>query len=210
MARELPYIKPTIWNPVFFSRRGIRIFVGGDGQELIQENGAALRVRLNETLDPGTELEATYGADGFSFHIKSERDAEREAAKEIARERRLADQLAQEERQQLREAEAREFNDALSIPVNWRPAHKIVRSGLLDGSSGTGENRSTVYHVELLEELTDGRLKRKGGDLLCTPDKGSFGISSAREDEAWQVSCKKCLEIAKRFQHEKDNAPKVF
>lgn len=105
-----------------------------------------------------------------------------------------------------KENASRDFNLALAIPVRWQPAQKIVLNGLYEGN-GSGSRRGSVEHVQLLEPLTAGRIKRKAGALLCGADAGSQGLStewSTSDDRTpiYRVTCKACLSITERFRSE--------
>jgi len=116
--------------------------------------------------------------------------------------------IAQElEREQLRlrreeeAAEALRFNESLSIPVLWTPDIKIVMSGLQLHSNGSGFKKNTVYHVKLLEDLNDGRLKRQRGEFLCSKEKGALDYINVDDNHLIEkkVTCKACLKVALRF-----------
>lgn len=136
----------------------------------------------------------------------------KEAQERIERQR----QAYQAEEQRRREEEARknaenkQFNASLNIPVRWKPAIKDVLSGLSENSMGNGCNKATVIHVYLLEVLNDGKLHRSERDFLCTSEHGSNGKnwSGQREEdvymsngEVWisRVTCKACLKLAQRW-----------
>lgn len=88
---------------------------------------------------------------------------------------------------------------------------KDVLSGLLENSDGNGMNKATVGHIELLEELTEGKLKRDPGEFLCTKNKGKqwSGVSEKLYTDGngerynAKVTCKACLKSAKRWQKNK-------
>lgn len=105
-----------------------------------------------------------------------------------------------------KENASRDFNLALAIPVRWQPAAKLALNALYE-SNGSGHRRNSVEHVQLLEPLTAGRMKRKASALLCSVDAGSQGLSTewSPVDERtpiFRVTCAKCLKIAERFRSE--------
>ena len=158
-------------------------------------------------------------------------DARAEVERRItAREKQLAEATRQweeerkeyEEQERQRKEDARNFNANLNIPVKWTLEIKPVLSGLQINSSGDGENRRTVYHILLLEDLNEGRLHRKAGEFLCSHNKGRFPdlhvwqrtgemIRSIAKTggfiesevtvsmKSCQVTCKKCLQMARRW-----------
>lgn len=122
-------------------------------------------------------------------------------------------ELARKYQAMERLADNRAFNARLCIPVKWLPGYRIVLSGLLAHSDGTGKRRNTVFHIVLREPLIHGRLHRNAGDLLCSSNRGSFGINGssndwtnvddAREDSFNdRVNCISCLKISARFRQE--------
>lgn len=95
-------------------------------------------------------------------------------------------------------AENRMFNKSLNIPVRWKVAERIpVWSGYIN------MNRTT--HVLLLEDLQEGRFRRKRGEFLCkakiTNPKAheSINVQDDEDRHMWKrVRCKKCVEIARK------------
>ncbi|WP_049772721.1 hypothetical protein [Caldicellulosiruptor acetigenus] len=84
--------------------------------------------------------------------------------------------------------------EKVRLPVNYKPVFKVILSQLSGSSWGAGVNSRSVTHVLLLQELHDGKLHRKAGELLCGADKG-FDITDSQEK---QIECKKCIEILKK------------
>jgi hypothetical protein len=76
-----------------------------------------------------------------------------------------------------KENAARDFNLSLGIPVTWQPAQKIALNALYEGN-GSGARRNSVEHLQVMEPLIAGRIKRAVGDLLCGASKGSQGLST--------------------------------
>jgi hypothetical protein len=101
-----------------------------------------------------------------------------------------------------REAEDREFNARLVVPVKWQPGIKDVLSGLSEHSDGSGRNRATVIHILLLEDLNEGRLRRSAGDFLCSsnPEMNGKGWSGQRYEPDGRITCARCLALAKTWQ----------
>lgn len=85
----------------------------------------------------------------------------------------------------------------LGIP--YRTAYKMVTSGLLEGSWGTGERSNTVIHFV----FNDAHGKHSKGDFLCTNPKSGYlpefmayelvvdGVVMA--EVPYAVTCKSCL-----------------
>lgn len=95
--------------------------------------------------------------------------------------------------------ENRIFNKKLNIPVLWKVAEQIPVLGRY-----LSMKRTT--HVLLLEDLKEGRFRRKRGEFLCKAKianpKAHESINvndSDPERTKWmRVRCKKCLEIAQK------------
>lgn len=118
-------------------------------------------------------------------------------------EKRVRQQQETREREQIRTQPARAFNASLCVPVRWQPNYKIVLSGLSARGAGNGQNRATVYHIQLLEDLDDSRLHRKASELLCSTNTGSYGMPKSDEERTgttYQVTCQTCLRMAQRWQ----------
>lgn len=101
-----------------------------------------------------------------------------------------------------RENEDINYNAELNIPVSWIPEIKHVISGLTENSACNGQYKKTVYHIMLLDSLSDGRLKRNAGDFLCTSKSGTNGSFYELRDSIrykHKITCKACLRIAKKW-----------
>lgn len=98
----------------------------------------------------------------------------------------------------------RDFNAGLPIPVQWQPAAKIALNACYEGN-GSGARSNSVEHIQVLEPLQAGRLKRATNDLLCGAKPGSEGLStgpywfSKPGDPVYRVTCRECLRISRRF-----------
>lgn len=162
-----------------------------ENDEEILPVGTCVRVQLNRWFEcePTADYEARYA---------SYREAQ--ALKDAARKEVL----------NARRATAEVTNAGIELPVLWEPAVKDVLSGLSEKSSGTGTNRATVQHIRLLGALTEGRLVRLAGDMLCTSAGGTNGKGWSNETAALcydgdgqcypaPVTCKKCLSLVGRF-----------
>lgn len=108
-----------------------------------------------------------------------------------------------------KQAGNRAFNLTLGVPVRWQPAQKIALNALYE-NNGSGARSSTVNHIQVMEPLTSGRIKRGPEDLLCGAKPGSEGLSTTgpywHDDNSElldRVSCVGCLKIAERFRCEK-------
>ena len=127
--------------------------------------------------------------------------AEQEAA-------RLVDQEERNREADEDHAAAAAFNASLGLPFKWSSANRAHMAGLRQHSSGTGDFASTVTHIRCDEAIWWGRLKRKPDQLLCSTSDGRMGlIDDKRRDGIGfaydaAVTCKACLEAAKRWQGE--------
>jgi hypothetical protein len=105
--------------------------------------------------------------------------------------------------------EAVEFNRSLKIPVRWKRAHRI--GSLRRKAWADGYRSNSVEHVLLLDDLSDGRLKRKRGDFLCSARITNLSAhqiinmsdSDEQRSKRQKVTCPKCIEIAQRWTNEK-------
>lgn len=95
-------------------------------------------------------------------------------------------------------------NTNLLPQIEWRPATRTVRSGLLEQSHGDGNFKKTVVHI-MLKEPIRGRLRREAGDLLCTPRKAKMWDKELNPTAA--ITCQKCLEMASRMKENKAGDP---
>jgi hypothetical protein len=104
-----------------------------------------------------------------------------------------------------KENAARDFNASLNIPVRWQTAQKIALNACYEGN-GSGARSNSVEHIQIMETLVVGRLKRAAKDLLCGAKPGYEGLSttgphwfSKPDDPIYRVTCTACLKIAKRL-----------
>jgi len=132
--------------------------------------------------------------------LEERNDAELRARQDVEdRQKRQHQERA--DRETRRAADAERWNTALSIPVDWHINHRMVLSGLTRHSNGDGVNAATVWHVVLEQPLVQGRLRRNAGDLLCSKDVGSIGLSAGVErqgDRSRRVTCRACLRLVER------------
>lgn len=84
--------------------------------------------------------------------------------------------------------------EKLRLPVAYKPVFKVILSQLSRSSWGAGVNSRSVTHILLLQDLNDGKLHRKAGELLCGANKG-FDITDSSQG---QIECKKCIEILRK------------
>lgn len=146
-----------------------------------------------------------------------------ETEEEQKEKQRQAEERQQKEREERcillnkRREEAESFNAQLHIPVIWASGLKDVLSGITDYGRQDGRNKATVNHILLQEDLKDGKLHRKKGDFLCSSSakqNGKRWLSSSDESAiSWtfdgngneyqaKVTCKSCLQIARKWQHD--------
>jgi hypothetical protein len=100
---------------------------------------------------------------------------------------------------------ARDFNASLNLPVRWQPAQKIALNACYEGN-GSGARSNSVEHIQVMETLVVGLLKRAAKDLLCGAKPGCEGLSttgphwfSKPDDQVYRVTCTACLRIARRL-----------
>lgn len=201
---KIAIIAPEFLNPVWFNKVVSRSFSATVINNAVVVEGETLQ--LGEQLADGTEVRV-YLARQFYAVLESEIKAEET---EAARKR----EAAAEQRRQIwnsRRADAEAFNATINLPVAWRIGEKEVLSGLSASSNGDGCFAKTVQHVELLDDLEAGRLRRRKGDFLCTAKSGSNGNSwsGGNHDIRFidgdgnkympKPSCKQCLKLLERF-----------
>ena len=183
---EEPY-DPRWFRKVQHGKHAGVVEVGGT----VLVYGERLRFNTHDKgLPPGTPVKLWLER---SFVCATSADLDLEAAQAKAATERHAREVARRA-EALREAAAA-FNSRIQIPVAWDVAYKTVLSGLLEHSMGNGANKATVDHIRLLEPLSDGRLKREAGDLLCGT-KASLWIADGNNAK---VTCKACLKLAQRW-----------
>lgn len=191
-------------SPQFLDPRDFNKIRNGDFKAIVKDGKIKLSsgycTFIDEPYPDGEEIILSAGANLYAESIV---DIEKKIAeqKAIARQKEEEQRVLENERVRL----AWEFNDSLNIPVKWTPEIKPVLSGLTENSMGNGCKKNTVFHIFLLEDLKDGKLKRKKGQPLCGNDMGKFGELAQSDDplrreQALKVSCKACLKIAERWQ----------
>lgn len=191
-------------NPLWFNRVISRNFPATVRNNAVTVEGETLQIA--EPLADGTALRVYFSRD---FYAVLESDIEAEAKKTAERQAAAADQ--RRETLNLRRAYAEEFNATINLPVPWRISQKEVLSGLGANSNGDGCFAKTVQHIELLDDLDAGRLRRKKHDFLCTSASGSNGNSWSGgnkgimfkdgdgSDYMPRPSCQRCLKLVERF-----------
>jgi|GEM_PF-3522990 len=95
-----------------------------------------------------------------------------------------------------RDIEKYEFWEQYDMPFKFVVDIKPVLSGLSENSWGNGCNRATVYHVRPREDISQGKLKRKNGDYLCSQQSGRayYSTCDVNISELQDiVTCKQCL-----------------
>jgi hypothetical protein len=141
-----------------------------------------------EGFPDGASVQVRYSSSGFVCELVSDI----EHAKELAQEK--ASQAAADQVKAITEQAAMDaaFNQALRLPVEWRPYLKPVLSGLSAQSNGSGHNKRSVIHVQVLAPLKSGRLERQVGQLLCNSGNGVYG-HDGDEIAYGRVTCPQCL-----------------
>lgn len=154
-----------------------------------------------ESIPAGTVLRVSRGARGNLSACPADEVARAEAE-------RAAEAAAEAERRRFAvERERREnrvANERLNIPVAWLPEANPYMTTEWNGPGGRMGKRGAVFHVRLIEDLHDGRLRRSKGETLCS-GRSKWGDLFAIEDrdptafEAHQVTCRACLATAARW-----------
>ena len=185
-------------DPALVHLRKFDCVVSNDGKSILKVERKITYI-LKVELKAGTELVATNTDSGIFFYLKSEYVEYEVSQMKAVDDLNAAKELDDKQKTLKLEVDATTFNDLLNIPVDWSAASKIVLSGLSSNGYGDGDgvNKRSVNHIHLHEKLTNGRLKRECGDLLCTANRGSFDLTVAKA--ANKVTCTKCLELAKRW-----------
>ena len=84
----------------------------------------------------------------------------------------------------------------------WVPVHIMVRSQLMEGTNCQGITKATVFHAQLQEDIRDGRLARKKGEVLCRPRLSwkSLGTSLDFWDSIpdYGITCRRCIALIAR------------
>lgn len=105
------------------------------------------------------------------------------------------------------------------IPFDFSLEIKEVLSGLKEGTMLHAQKRSTVLHIYLQEDYTNGRFSRNKGDYLCANEKAKYGgnwtgnvgmrlyeFQDHREKTIRNIpTCKACLKILERFKKQTNN-----
>jgi hypothetical protein len=190
--------------PHLLDPRWLNLFRGGRQQGEVSSDGAVVVHGLslpfsddNERMAPGTKVQVWISFDFVCADVAAIEREEQSIREKLAREAEATQ--AEKER---RWAEDRVFNERLVLPVKWQTGIKDVLSGLTEKSDGSGRNRATVNHIRLLEDLHDGRLRRKAGDFLCTSASQTNGLNWSNQpyEPGGRVTCARCLALAKKWQ----------
>ena len=174
--------------------------------EVAVEGGGAPQ-RLRGEIAPGQTISGAFAWQDrdvvflTAAELAEYHDAELRARQDV-KDRQEREHREQVDRETRHAADAERWNAALDIPVDWHINHRMVLSGLSRHSNGDGANAATVWHVVLEQPLVQGRLRRNAGDLLCSKDVGSIGLSAGGErlgDRSRRVTCRACLRLAERL-----------
>jgi hypothetical protein len=198
MAEQIEIFPDRILSPEWFNRNAGKSITAEVIAATLIVDGESFSFR-GEAPPDGRVMRVTIGR-RFQAEMMDDyhrRLVERDKAKKAEATKRRTDSIRRRECASYR-------NEKLNIPVRWDTATKPVLSGLLRNSHGDGLNRASVIHVMVNEPLTDGRLKRTSGALLCG-GVGEFTPSLARHHDydgkayAPAVTCKRCLTLAGRW-----------
>lgn len=168
----------------------------------IKINDNVLNLENDCPLKDGTKVKVTFGN---YFYIESLDDIEKRK-QEVIKNKEKFQKKQKELRNQYRK-ESEEFNKSLALPFKWRTAFKPVLSGLSENSFGNGHNKSTVQHIQVLEDIKFGKLSRQKGQFLCSTNSGKQWLDNPEslltdgEGNSFmpKVSCKQCLKRAKNL-----------
>ena len=178
-----------------------------DGCLEVHVGGGGLPQRLRGEIAPGQTVNGAFAWQNRELvfltaaELAERNDAELRARQDFE-DRQKREHQERADRETRRAADAERWNAALGIPVDWHINHRMVLSGLSRHSNGDGANAATVWHVVLEQPLVRGRLRRNAGDLLCSKDAGSIGLSTGVEqqgDRSRRVTCRACLRLAERL-----------
>ncbi|WP_318515669.1 hypothetical protein [Photobacterium leiognathi] len=199
---ELGFKNTTAFiNPFVINSLPCTVFVGEDGVTLSDDRGLNFGVALLSPLVAGTGVHMRLENRKFKLYLASEYQNQ---LTEIATKREQEKRETIERLEQLRKSNLM-FNQALNLPFQWKIDIKVRMSGLSENSWGDGQSRSTVYHIRVMEQFTEGRLKRNIGDFLCGKDHSKHqGYTDGYDLDHDKVSCAACLKIAARFNHKGD------
>lgn len=172
----------------------------------VQFGSDSLRVKGDDVPSDGTEVEIR--EDDSGLYCKTVEQAEREQRE---REREQAERRREREhdrarREDRRRAEAVRFWEDYKIPFAFGVRIKQQRSGLLRGSSGTGEAANTVKHLYVHESFEEGRLSRDADTYLCNNDAyirdPADNTRSDSDGNGYtpRVTCATCLKRMQRWE----------
>lgn len=198
---EIKSLSPFI-DPFFMNATPGIFLVGGDNISIEFPSGGITNYQLVHPLEKGTKLRMEVSRSGVRATLQSEedqfkQDLQQQRADKLKAERAKAEELAKKIQN-----DAELFNSSLNLPFRWCSDIKVVMSGLMENSNGSGVNKRSVQHVRVLEAYSDGRLKRDFGDFLCGRDESKH---QGYTDHAWdaeakaKITCKQCIKVAKRF-----------
>jgi hypothetical protein len=92
------------------------------------------------------------------------------------------------------------FNKSLKIPARWRVAERIPSAGRYLSQ------KNRAQHVLLLEDIAEGRFRRRRGEFLCKAritnpaahERLNVIDIDADKSKRVKVDCQKCLEVARK------------
>lgn len=199
-------------NPIYLKKiQGfgiIEVEVNEDGKVFIE--GYKWSFVKGEELKPGTKLMFWFSNSGYAYEYSAYKKHQK-----IQEESRINQkQLQIQKLDNLRDV-ANDFYSHYSIPFDFNCAIKDNLSGLSEKSLGNGTKKNSVIHIILLGDYKSEKISRKKGNFLCTQSKSKYGANwaGAKEDGIFFndskrnsykpiPTCKKCLEILKRFENE--------
>lgn len=176
--------------------------------EPLDDDGRKLRIK-GETPADGTVvvvklINGYYNA--FTHAQLKRREQRKENIERYKQAVKDLDEQKKRQKEQERLEDCKTFWEQYDIPVDYKLAINLRKSGLRRGSSGTGRARDTVNHLKVFESFEDRRLKREKGEYMC---KGSSSrtdtvtslnyTTSDAEDYPKKVTCNTCLKRMERW-----------
>ncbi len=193
--------------PMLFNTTGTReaiykdglIFVGSEKLHFQSDADEAL---ASAVLKENDEMVFYISYPYFNVSKKDTYEKYQEIRKELQEVRQKKYTISSQYESIRKEIEKYEFWEQYEIPFKYVVDVKPVLNGLTERSWGNGCNKATVYHIKLRENITQGRLKRKDDEYLCSQQSGNayYNISSVDINDIQDVvTCKQCLKIIEKF-----------
>ena len=107
-----------------------------------------------------------------------------------------------------KKVQAAAFYSGYKFPFNYSVSITGHLNGLKEHSGGNGLTRSTVIHLMIMNDFSEGKLKRRNRDKMCLSSGKNYADSNTDTHYSYDsnnlpylpaVTCKKCLEIIQRW-----------